>query len=626
MPSTFLGLNTGLSGLTYFQSALNTTSHNISNVNTEGYSKQQVTASASDPLSLTQSYGMMGTGVTGQSIDRLRNVYYDNKYWNASAKYTKYETEFGQLSQLQTYMNEMSSDAGYTAWISKMSMSLQDLANDPSNYNTRISYTLTADSFTDMINELAYNYQSTQKNINDEIELAVSDINSLSKQIYQLTQQIINIELKGGAANDLRDKRDVCIDKLSTYGTVDVEERSIMFGTGLDSVEANAQTMMVRFNNEILVDELEYKELMVVPRNQNINLNDAEGLVDIYWKCADETPGDKFDVIQYGGKLAGLFDIRDGNNGEYFSGTVTEATEATGTDKSKIKVHLDESIHIDKLNIPAQGSIVLNGKEYFYDGWTADYDADGFLNDFEFQNMTMYDSNRVEVSARFPAGLVSHKAEIGEKNSEKGIPYYMARLNELVRTVSSYMNKFTTAGVDAEGRDGLDMFTAQMVDGGDFVLKGTMTGTGKLKANDQSYYRLTALNWELNQDWKVDPSRVVVSYKEDIEQGDIEARPIVDAIKGGLTDVSLFQQGTLSQYLQAMTTNLAVDISKKEVFMNNQDDIKYNIDNQRKSVSGVDQNEEATDLVKFQNLYNLASKVISVLNEVYDKLINQTGV
>ena len=94
----------------------------------------------------------------------------------------------------------------------------------------------------------------------------------------------------------------------------------------------------------------------------------------------------------------------------------------------------------------------------------------------------------------------------------------------------------------------------------------------------------------------------------------------------GLTDPSMFEQGTLSQYMQSITTNMAVDISKVTTFSANQDDIRHTIDNQRTSVCGVDENEEASELVKFQNLYGLASKVISVLNEVYDKLINQTGV
>ncbi|MBQ9234176.1 MAG: flagellar hook-associated protein FlgK, partial [Lachnospiraceae bacterium] len=92
-----------------------------------------------------------------------------------------------------------------------------------------------------------------------------------------------------------------------------------------------------------------------------------------------------------------------------------------------------------------------------------------------------------------------------------------------------------------------------------------------------------------------------------------------------LTDMKMFQQGSISQYMQAVTTNLAVDISKMNAFSSNQDDIKYIISNQRLSISGVDSNEEASELVKFENLYNLASKVISVLNEVYKKLINDTG-
>lgn len=622
MPSTFLGLNTGLSGLSYFQTALNTTSHNISNANTAGYSRQQVLASASDALRLNQSYGMMGTGVRADSVERMRNEFYDNKYWASNSKYNKYNAEFENLSQMQTYMNEMTGESGYTRWLSEMSDALQDLADNPADYTTRISYTLTADSFTDMVNEMANNFQITQKSINDEIELAVSEINSLAKQIYELTQQIINIELKGGSANDLRDKRGVCIDKLSEYVDVDVQERSIMYGVGKDAVPSNAESLSIRINGVILVDEIEYNELMVVPRSQNINQNDAEGLVDIYWKCADGTAGEMFKTNRSEGKLAGLFDVRDGNNGENFSGIITGKTESPAT----IKVSLAEAINVNKLNIPSQGVINLNGRDYMYDGWTAEYDANGNLNNFVFNNMTMYNEKNVEVEAAFPDGVLGNTAQIGEHNMTKGIPYYMARLNELVRTFSDYMNSLTTSGVDANGDEGLDMFTALDIYGNDFDFRGVMNGMGTISSTDTSYYRLTALNWELNSQWKEDPAKVVVSYKEDIEQGNIESRPITDKIIFGMTDATMFRQGTVAQYLQSITTNMAVDIAKMEVFSLNQDDIKYTIDSQRNSVSGVDENEEAADLVKFQNLYDLASKVISILNEVYDKLINDTGV
>lgn len=623
MPSTFLGLNTGLSGLSYFQTALNTTAHNISNADTKGYSKQTVQASASDALRLKKSYGMMGTGITASAVERERNTYYDVKYWSANAKYSQYNTQHANLEQLQTYMNEMTSEAGYTKWMSELSNAMQDLSAKPADYTTRISFALTADSFTDMVNELSSNFQSTQKTINDEVELAVSEVNSLAKQIYELTQEIMTIELKGGNANDLRDKRGVCIDNLTQYVNADVDERSIMYGVGTDQVESNAKTMCIRVNGEILVDELGFNELTVVPREQRVNQNDQDGLVDIYWKNADGTAGEWFDTTNTTGRIAGLINIRDGNNGEIFSGTTT----AVSDNPAEVRVDPAKPIAMKNLNIPSEGTITLNGKEYLYDGWTAEYDADGNLNHFTFKNMTMMDEKNAEVTAIFPTtGIVGAAAQIGTKNMTKGIPYYQSQLNELVRVFSRYMNDLTSSGVDAEGNPGLDAFTAENPAGGDFVLKGSMQGTGTISSSDSTYYRLTGLNWELNSEWKVDPKKIVVSYKEDIEQGNVEAQDILQKMMAGLTDPKMFQQGNISQFMQAFTTNLAVDTKKNEVFAANQDDIRYTIDNQRASVSGVDKNEEASSLTKFQELYRLASKVISVLNEVYDKLINETGV
>ena len=394
-----------------------------------------------------------------------------------------------------------------------------------------------------------------------------------------------------------------------------------MFGTGLDAVASDAKAMSIRINGNILVDEMGYHELMVVPREERVNQSDVDGLVDIAWKNADSTPGEKFQITRTTGKLNGLFNIRDGNNGEIFKGTITAKTDSPAT----VSIELPRSINVYKLNVPTQGVINLNGREYIYDGWTAEYDEDDNLNNFTFQNMTMIDKSGAEVTAVILDSVIGTTAQMGEYNATKGIPYYQARLNEMVRTFSEYMNKHTTSGVDSEGNDGLDMFTAVDPYGKDYILKDTMLGSGTLASTDSSYYKLTALNWELNSDWQNDPGKVVVSYKEDIEQGDIERRPIVDAITYGLTDMKMFQQGSISQYMQSVTTNLAVDISKMSAFTNNQDDIKYIINNQRLSISGVDSNEEASELVKFENLYNLASKVISVLNEVYNKLINDTG-
>ena len=90
MPSQFFGLNTAYKGLLASNAALNTTSNNISNVQTKGYSRQQVVQQASDALRVFQTYGCAGAGVDTIAIERVRNEFYDTKYWGANTNMGEY--------------------------------------------------------------------------------------------------------------------------------------------------------------------------------------------------------------------------------------------------------------------------------------------------------------------------------------------------------------------------------------------------------------------------------------------------------------------------------------------------------------------------------------------------------
>ena len=100
MPSTFFGLTIASSGLSAYQIALNTTANNISNVQTDGYSKQQTNRVASDALRVYQKYGAVGTGVTTTSITQLRNQYYDTKYWYNQSSVGLYETKLNYMQHI----------------------------------------------------------------------------------------------------------------------------------------------------------------------------------------------------------------------------------------------------------------------------------------------------------------------------------------------------------------------------------------------------------------------------------------------------------------------------------------------------------------------------------------------
>lgn len=629
MPSTFLGLNTGLSGLNYYQATLNTTAHNISNADVSGYSRQQVLAKAAPALRVRSSYGMMGTGVQATGIEQLRNVYYDTKYRLAASSLNEYYGINEQLTQLESYLNEQKSETGYTKILAQLSGAMQNLASSPANATYRTAFTQAAGNFTDLINEVATNYQNTQEDINNEIALHVDTINSISAQIFTLNQQIRNIETRFGNANDLRDQRELLVDQLSELVNVTVIETPIKYGEGPDAEDSGATAYEVRIGGTLLVDDMECKQLKVAAREEKVNQSDISGLYDVYWVGLNDSLGERFNFNSnnVSGLMKGLFEVRDGNNFNPFSGTIVDMKMGTNNG-STATIKLDNGIDVDKLNLPMEGVITLNCKEYYYEGWEAEYDADGNLNNFVFKNLTVTSETGKREPAQLNAAIdTGRQASMGQAIDCKGIPYYMTELNEFIRVLSNYMNNIITKGVDANGDKGLDFFTAMDLEGNDFVLTapdGTPAPT-TLLSSDASYYRLTALNWSVNQTVKADQSKVVVSYQDDIAQGNLDAKGVLEKVIAGFDDRNMYSQGTVAQFLQSVTTSLAVDIQKYSSFANNMDEVATVIDNQRLSVSSVDTNEEAASLVMYQNGYNLACKIISVMNEVYDKLINQTG-
>jgi flagellar hook-associated protein 1 FlgK len=531
----------------------------------------------------------------------------------------------------------MESETGYTQLLSELSSAMQDLASNPSNATYRTQFTQSLGNFTDLINEVATNYQNTQEDINNEIAIHVDTINSISSQIYSLNQQIMNIETRYGNANDLRDQRELLVDQLSELVNVTVVETPIMYGEGADATDSGATTYEVRIGGALLVDNMECRQLKVVAREEKVNQNDIDGLYDVYWVGLNDSLGDKFDFNNSNvrGLIKGLLEVRDGNNMDSFSGTITAMMSGSADSEATVRVQLAEGIDIDELNLPTEGTITLNCKEYYYDGWEAEYDDKGNLNNFVFKNITVTSDTGKREPATFNASTdVGKTATMGAAIDCKGIPYYMTQLNEFVRTLSKTINDIFTGedengnkAVDANGDEGLDVFTTTNLSGEDLVLSGS-TNTGKLTSDiltDPSYYQLTALNWSVNQAVAADQSKVVVSYADDIAQGNLDAKDVLDKVIAAMSDQSMYSQGTVAQFLQSITTSQAVDIQKYSSFADNMNEVSTVIDNQRLSVSSVDTNEEAASLVIYQNGYNLACKIISVMNEVYDKLINETG-
>lgn len=612
MPSSFFGLNIARSGMSTYNAWLNTTAHNISNVKTPGYSRQTVKQSASVPISLKTTYGMVGTGVEATDIVSERDVYYDSKYRVSNTSYGKYETASYYMQSIEDYLYAKDSKSGgMTNSLDDLFKSLSSLTTDPSNTTIRKQTVGFADTLTQYIQEAADNLQSLQTDVNTQIAKTVDQINAYAEQIVSLNKQINTIEVYGTKANDLRDQRAHVLDQLSELIGVDVVEKEPVDGNGYHQY-------IVSVGSAVLVDSYSANTIKYEAQDTYNAQSDIDNLYDLTW-----ANGQSFGIHEaVGGKLQALFELRDGNNGEVFEGKITAGTKGSTT--LKVEGSSDLATSIFKLDIPASNGILhINNQRYEYKSFTATVNADGtYEYTFELKDALGDDVNGKDAS-------------IGDKVDFRGIPYYMSQLNEFVRKFSYEFNKVQTGGYDMNGDQGKQMFVGTDKVSGkqmefeamDFEKGFTFSSVYAAKAGDakvaSSYFSLTALNTTIDADILKD-GRLLACSNESAggsSNGENLAK-MLDLQE----DKTMFRQGQPGSFLQVLTSTVGVDSQKVATATDNAKNIRDAVDNRRLSKAGVDEDEEGQNLIICQNLLTYQYKVLSVMDEVLDKLINGTAV
>ena len=228
MSSTFFGLTIAYSGLNTAQAQINTTANNISNVNTDGYSKQVVNTVAASALRCYQSWGTTGTGVEATSVTQCRDLYYDEKYWNNESALGFYKKKQYYMDQIEDYFSETNNNTGFATIYAKMFNAMSTLQGSPGDETVRKQFISNAKQLTEYFNQMSTQLQDLQNSINDEIKTAIDSINSIAEKIAILNKQINVIEQGGGRANELRDQRAVLVDELSQMVDVKVTEEQVI--------------------------------------------------------------------------------------------------------------------------------------------------------------------------------------------------------------------------------------------------------------------------------------------------------------------------------------------------------------------------------------------------------------
>ncbi len=603
MANTFFGLNIGTTGLYAAKSGLNITAHNVANIETEGYSRQVLKQSADMPLSTNNRFGMLGSGVAVNEITQMRSQYYDEKYRSNNALLGMYESRSYFMNEVQSYLNEIELE-GFTTTFDSMYDSLQELAKDPSNLTVRTQVSNYAMSMCEYFNSLSTSLDQVQTECNYEVKNQVSRINSLATQVATLTKQINTVEIGGQNANDLRDQRANLIDELSEIANVTVTEREI--GT------VGMTEYIVRLDGQLLVDNYEARSLEVIPRTENMSQCDVDGLYDVYWDNGEKLNAESATLK---GTLKALFEVRDGNNKENLQGYAEEVDDGA-TEITIINTNIND---LKDLNIPAEGKITIGNGEYAYTSFTVTANEDGTYS-YTFQL-------KEEARRQYPEGT---KVSIGTTMDYKGIPYYHAQLNEFIRVFAKEFNEVHASGQNLNGDTGVNFFsamnpmTAEQYHLNSFGAEGAENVTMSEFESDPltveaPYYMLTAANFTVNETIQMNPH--TISAASDITNG-VGNADIANKLLALKSDVSMFKQGDPAAFLQTLVGEVGVDTKASLNFAESQEDIVQAVVSQRLSVAGVDIDEEAMNLAKYQEAYNLAAKVIAVMSETYDTLIN----
>lgn len=620
MPSQFSGLNIGASALFAYQASINTTANNIANVQTEGYSRQETQLGATAPLRVYAKYGSTGTGVEALSIKQVRDIYYDKKYWENKSSLGYFEQKLYYLGQVENVFADDGVQEGFSTIFSKMFNGLDTLnGGNASDKSVRNQFIYQAQNLCTYFNSVADALRETQKDCNEEISSTVLNINSIAEKIALINKEINKLEVNGGYANELRDERALLLDELSGIVSVSTSEYEVRNTYGENLGGTN---FTVFINGQLLVDGNDYRQLECISAETKNHQTDAEGLYDIYWTDTKTVFSATSGVSS--GTLKALFDLRDGNNNESMRGSVKEVHKNAKGEYDAITLETPSNGDINALNIPAEGTVKVNNKEMKYTSWEAELDENGQIESIRFQL-------EEAISPVDAAAMAGRVIDVGDRVDSMGIPYYQQQINEFLRNFTEMFNDIQKTGETLDGEPMGSFFVAETATGVLYEFDGWEKDKDELNgqkittisSTSDGYHQMTAFNAKVNYTSIKDPS--YFSTTVDITNG-ADAYDLLDDMMALQADVTMFRGANAESFLETLLSDIAVDTEKNTVFYKNYFNMNTVIGNQRMSVSGVDEDEEALNLVKFQNAYNLSSKVISVMSEIYDKLINQTGV
>lgn len=577
----------GLSGLTNSSNALNTTANNMANVNTKGYVRQQVVFEDTQYNVLNRfatAALQRGNGVTIQQVSHVRDILLDEAYRRENGRYGFYDKLTNATDEIQTQLGELNG-ISYQNSISDLLAAINEVAKAPDDNTARAALVQSAISFLDRSQSIYKGLVSYQDSLNTEIASVTDRINWIGDRIQYLNSQISVIESGVETAMTLRDERDLLLDELSGYVKIDYSE------------DAN-HVVTVMMEGNFFCDGLSVSHL---------GLNTIEG-TSFYvpvWSEMNDTPLYNMELTMSTSKNTDI-------------GSLKGLLAARGT------------ISPTYANMTAPAQVVTQKPDRADYGSDEDYNAAVAAYTAYRDYQSFMSCKDYSVMARSIANFDKMVNNIVEQINNVLSPMKDATVTYIDgngKTVT-YTGKVldmdkTDYGKDANKTPGTELFSRKYTDrykkvtgtdGQTYYIYNTQNESGM----DSIY---TIANIEINPDVLYDFSVLPLSQKDG--KVDYDRAKELTAL---FSQKSMFyREGseslTFEQFYEALVDDVGSEGKVYESMVASQDNLSSGLDNGRQEVMGVSSDEELTNMVRYQQAYNAASRYINVITTMMDTVI-----
>lgn len=625
--SLMTSIYTGVTGLQTSSNALNTTAHNLANINTNGYVRQQVSMVDGNYQNLgytAVNTKQVGLGVVSAESRHIRDLLLDNAYREQEGRRAFYASRYNASEEVETILGE-TEGVQFQNSLKDLKEAISEMAKTPNSTVTRAGLIMSAEAFITRAGEVYNELIAYQKTMDSKVSDTVDRINQIGDSINALNLKIASVESAGvETASDLRDSRDLLLDELGSLTKIDYQEGE--FGVVTVRIEGTS------FVNKDEVFHMGKAEL---------NSADGSNYLTPVWPNIDNAPVyDTFSDISTAnnndiGELKGLLIARGSYVGTYKDIPHEPDYSQYATEAERVAAYEQYQKDVKTYNETVGNSVISKTQAMF----------DQMINNIvtlinDAISPTVDKTFNTETKVTVPAGTVINTLDDTLKAKLAGAD--VDADGALVTDTSITLDAGSSLkilnidedengcsfGSDADKTPGTELFSRKDVDRYTVV-------TGD---DGKKYYVYNPYN-EFGSESSYSLDNITVNQKvvEDYSflpfttaQDDVDIQRAAEIIKIWDTpslnlDPSNATPKDFDDYYSAMVGVVANEGFIYNTVATSQQSVVLSLDGKRQSIQGVSSEEELTNMIKFQNAYGASSRYINTVAEMIDTLINRVG-